>query len=73
MHQISSDIDPDLRLIVVHWHDLPDDAKRNIMHVVRSYAKTPDAQARREAVRAALEQAHSEDRQADRMHEGERP
>jgi len=73
VHQISSDIDPDLALIVAHWQDLPNATKRNILHVVRSYAKTPDAQARREAVRDALRRAHADDRQADRMHEGGEP
>lgn len=62
---ISSDTDPDLAFVAEHWHDLPDDAKRNILHVVKSYARTPDADARREGVRAALQQAHSDDRQAD--------
>lgn len=65
--------DPDLALIVEHWHDLPDDAKRNIQHVVKSYAKTPDPTARREGVRAALEQAHATDQSQDRTYEGERP
>jgi hypothetical protein len=65
--------DPDLRLIVAHWPDLPDDAKRNILHVVRSYATTPDAEARREAVQQALEQAHSDDQTQDRTYEGKQP
>lgn len=73
MHQISSDIDPDLAFVVAHWHDLPDAVKARILDIVRSETWTPDAAARREAVQAALQQAHSDDRQADRMHEGGEP
>jgi hypothetical protein len=69
VHQISSETDPDLAFVVAHWHDLPAATKRNIMHVVRSYATTPDPPARREAVRKALEQAHSEDQTEDRTYE----
>jgi hypothetical protein len=55
---LQSDFDPDRAFIVDHWHDLPDDVKRSIMHVVRSYAKTPDPEARRAAVQDALLRAH---------------
>lgn len=39
------DFDPDLAQIVAAWPDLPDDVKRKILHLVRSYRPTPEAPA----------------------------
>lgn len=69
MHMISSDTDPDLAFVAEHWHDLPDDARRNILHVVKSYTRTPDEDRRREACLDALQQAHSDNREGDRTYE----
>ncbi|GEM_PF-951463 len=33
--------DPDLAQIVAAWPDLPDDVKRNILHLVKSHRPTP--------------------------------
>ena len=67
------DFDPDLRQIISAWHDLPDRVKQQIMSMVEPYTKTPDPDRRRADVLDALSRAHSDDRQGDRMHEGERP
>ncbi|MDI9432341.1 MAG: hypothetical protein QM570_11535 [Planctomycetota bacterium] len=37
--------DPDLAQIVAAWPDLPDDVKRNILHLVKSYRPTPETPA----------------------------
>lgn len=70
---ISSDTDPDLAFVVEHWHDLPDAVKARILDVVKPYAKTPDATARRQAVEQALQQAHNPDRAKDRTFDGSEP
>jgi hypothetical protein len=65
--------DPDLRLIVAHWPDLPDAVKARILDIAKPYARTPDPTARREAVQDALRQAHSDDQTQDRTYEGKQP
>lgn len=62
------DFDPDLAFIVAHWHSLPDRVKREIRDTVQPYAKTPDADARRQAVLDALRQAHDDDQNGDRTY-----
>jgi len=69
----AAQIDPDLRQIIDAWHDLPDAAKARILDTVKPYCRTPDRDARREAVQDALRQAHSDDQSQDRTYGGERP
>ncbi len=52
--------DPDLREVIAAWGNLPADVKRSVLHVVRS-CRPADPGTRREAVRDALKQSHSDD------------
>jgi len=36
---LQSDFDPDLRQIIDAWPDLPDDVKRNILHLVKTHGR----------------------------------
>lgn len=58
--------DPDLRLVVEHWPDLPDRVKSQILDAAKPYCRVPVHDTRRQAVQAALKQAHSSDRTHDR-------
>ena len=54
----SAQIDPKLRHLINRWHDLPDQQKQHIIDTVKRHAKTPDADAHRQAVLDALKRAH---------------
>ncbi len=51
--------DIELRLIVDHWHAIPEPVRRMLVGIVKAFIEQPDADARRQRIQGALNQTHA--------------